>query len=244
MRCQPDERQPVYNWLKNQQICALCDEPADTPQRLCSSCEAELPWLGDHCLVCALPLPGAGLTCGGCLQRPPSFDRVEAPWRYAFPVDSLITRFKHQAKWPLGRLLGELLSRHLLHAFDEGLARPDLLLPVPLADRRQRRRGFNQAALLARWLGEHLQLPVQQHWLQRVIDTPAQQQLDAATRQRNLRRAFALSPDSRVAGLHLALVDDVLTTGATAERLARLLKKAGAARVDVYCLARTPKPGD
>ncbi|MDX1369258.1 ComF family protein [Pseudomonas sp.] len=244
MRCQPDDPSQVYNWLKNKQRCALCDEPADTPHSLCVSCESELPWLGARCQVCALPLPHAGLTCGGCLRRPPRFDRVEAPWRYAFPVDSLITRFKHQAKWPLGRLLGELLSHHLQHAFDEGLAQPDLLLPVPLAERRQRQRGFNQAALLAQWLSEQLQLPVQQHWLQRVIDTPAQQQLDAATRKRNLRRAFALAPASQVSGLHLALVDDVLTTGATAESLARLLKKAGAARVDIYCLARTPKPGD
>ncbi|MDX1724019.1 MAG: ComF family protein [Pseudomonas sp.] len=244
MRCQPDDRHKVYNWLKNKQACLLCDEPADSAHSLCDSCESELPWLGARCQVCALPLPHAGLTCGGCLRRPPRFDRVEAPWRYAFPIDSLITRFKHQAKWPLGRLLGELLSQHLQHAFDEGLAKPDLLLPVPLAERRQRQRGFNQAALLAQWLSEQLQLPVQQHWLQRLIDTPAQQQLDAATRKRNLRRAFALAPGSQVGDLHLVLVDDVLTTGATAESLARLLKQAGAARVDIYCLARTPKPGD
>ena len=86
--------------------------------------------------------------------------------------------------------------------------------------------------------------PVLNAWLQRVLDTPAQQQLDAATRKRNLRKAFALAPGSAISGRHIALVDDVLTTGATAESLARLLSKAGAARVDVYCLARTPKPGD
>jgi ComF family protein len=248
MRCQPDRIKQVYNWLKSEQQCLLCDEPADGNLAICSSCEAELPWLGGHCQVCALPLPLPlpvhGLSCGACLQRPPSFQRVEAPWRYAFPIDSLITRFKHQAKWPLGRLLGELLSQHLLHAFAEGLAKPDLLLPVPLANKRQRQRGFNQATLLAQWLSQELQLPLQTHWLQRLLDTPAQQQLDAATRKRNLRRAFALAPDSQVKGLHLALIDDVLTTGATAESLARLLLKAGAARVDVYCLARTPKPGD
>ncbi|HLA31981.1 MAG TPA: ComF family protein [Pseudomonas sp.] len=244
MRCQPKRLQQVYNWSKNAQQCLLCDEPADAALAICSSCEAELPWLGGHCQVCALPLPVHGLTCGACLTTPPSFQRVEAPWRYAFPIDSLITRFKHQAKWPLGRLLAELLSQHLLHAFAEGLPRPDLLLPVPLASKRQRQRGFNQAALLAQWLSGQLHLPQQAHWLQRVLDTPAQQQLDAASRKRNLRRAFALTPDSRVKGLHLALVDDVLTTGATAESLARLLIKAGAARVDIYCLARTPKPGE
>ena len=244
MRCQPNPQQPVYNWLKNKQYCLLCDEVADTALPICTSCEADLPWLGGHCQICALPLPSAGLTCGACLKKPPSFSQVEVPWRYAFPLDSLITRFKHHAKWPMGRLLGELLSHHLQHAFDEGLARPDLLLPVPLANKRQRQRGFNQAQLLAQWLSPRLQLPLQPNWLRRTLDTPAQQQLDAATRKRNLRNAFALAPSSQLSGLHVALVDDVLTTGATAESVARLLKRAGAARVDVYCLARTPKPGD
>lgn len=244
MRCQPNPQRQVYNWLKSKHICLLCDEAADAAPAICTNCEAELPWLGEHCQVCALPLPSQGLVCGACLKKPPSFNKVEVPWRYAFPIDSLITRFKHQAKWPLGRLLGELLSQHLQHAFDEGLPRPDLLLPVPLADRRQRQRGFNQAGLLTEWLSANLHLPLQAHWLLRVIDTPAQQQLDASMRKRNLRKAFALAPDSSVSGRHVALVDDVLTTGATAESLARLLKKAGAARVDVYCLARTPKPGD
>lgn len=233
------------SWLQQRPCCLLCDEPAEPGHPpICSPCETDLPWLGSHCRVCALPLPVADMSCGACLGKPPSFSRVEAPWRYAFPVDSLITRFKHQSHWPIGHLLGELLAEHLRHAFDEGLTRPDLLLPVPLARQRQRQRGFNQAAMLARWLSKPLDLPLQLHWLQRVIDTPAQQQLDAATRKRNLRHAFALAPGSQVKSLHLALIDDVLTTGATAERLARLLLDAGAARVDVYCLARTPKPGD
>lgn len=244
MHCQPAGKKPVYIWLKNTQHCLLCDEPSDNPLALCSACEAELPWLGSHCRVCALPLPVSGLACGACLSKPPAFTRVEAAWRYDFPLDALITRFKHQAQWPLGRLLGELLSHHLQHAFSEGLPRPDLLLAVPLSSRRLRQRGFNQAELLARWLGVNLQLPVNEALLQRQQDTPAQQQLNAAQRRRNLRRAFQLAPNSPVKGLHLALVDDVLTTGATADTLSRLLLRAGAARVDIYCLARTPKPGD
>jgi len=166
------------------------------------------------------------------------------PWRFAFPVDALITRFKHQARWPFGRLLGERLGLHLQHAFTDGLPQPDLLVPVPLARRRLRQRGFNQAQMLAQWLGGALKLPVDEHLLERVVDTPPQQQLDAATRRRNLRQAFCLAPGTVIKGRHLALIDDVLTTGATAEALARLLKRAGAVRVDVYCLARTPKPGD
>ncbi|MDH4582755.1 ComF family protein [Pseudomonas sp. BN415] len=230
-------------WLRHTPTCQLCRAPG-SDLAICAGCEAELPWLSGHCIVCALPLPTHGLPCGECLKRPPPFTRVEAPWRYGFPVDSLITRFKHQGRWPIGRLLGELLARHLEHAFHEGLPRPDALLPVPLSAQRLRQRGFNQAQMLARWLGNELCLPVQDDWLHRIEDVPPQQGLDAAARRRNLRRAFALPSRVEVKGLHLALVDDVLTTGTTAHVLARLLKRAGATRVDIYCLARTPRPGE
>ena len=244
MRCQPFADDQVYIWAKNKQTCLLCNDPADTAQPLCSACEAELPWLGGHCAICALPLPGTGLTCGACLKRPPAFARVEVPWRYDFPVDSLITRFKHQAQWNYGRLLAEQLAEHLQHAFNEGLPRPQWLLPVPLSRQRQRQRGFNQAQMLAQWLGQHLHIAVNSQCLQRIRDTPAQQGLDAHTRRRNLRQAFRVQQSSLLAGRPVALVDDVLTTGATATCLARLLLQAGASRVDVYCLARTPRPQD
>ncbi len=234
----------VYSWLNIEHYCALCDERCEAGQVICGACEADLPWLREQCTACALPLSASGLICGECLRRPPSFDHVVVPWRFAFPVDSLISRFKHQSRWPLGRLLAQQLARHLHHAFDEGLPRPDALLPVPLAHKRLRQRGFNQAQMLADWLSPALKIPVEKKLLQRVQDTQSQQQLDAASRRRNLRQAFALSSGHDWAGRHVAIVDDVLTTGATVEALARLMKRAGAARVDVYCLARTPKPGE
>jgi ComF family protein len=244
MRCQPQYDGPVYIWLKNNQSCLLCGEASDDATPICTACETELPWLGDQCQTCALPLPAAGMTCGPCLKQPPAFERVAVPWTYGFPVDSLITRFKHSAKWPFGHLLAELLARFLLHRFDEDLDRPDTLVPVPLAVKRLRQRGFNQAAMLAGWLGTRLDIACDEKLLLRVQDTSAQQGLKAEARKKNLRNAFALAPDATIKGRHLALVDDVLTTGATAQALARLLMDAGAARVDVYCLARTPKPGD
>ena len=109
----------VYNWSIIEHHCLLCDERCEG-QPLCSPCEADLPWLDGQCTVCAVPLPSRGLVCGECLKRPPSYDHVEVPWRFAFPVDALITRFKHQARWPYGRLLGERLAHHLEHAFAEG----------------------------------------------------------------------------------------------------------------------------
>lgn len=244
MLCQPYEYDQVYIWLKNKQTCLLCDEPSDTTLCICVACEAELPWLGEQCSRCALPLDAPSTCCRSCDQRPPAFTTVATPWRYEFVVDRLITRFKHHSQWPLGKLLADLLGLYLQHRFDEGLPRPDALLPVPLARTRLRQRGFNQSAMLAGWLGKALGLTVDERQLQRVRDTPPQQGLDAKARRRNLAGAFALADPTSIAGRHLALVDDVLTTGTTAQLLARQLLDAGARRVDVYCLARTPAPQD
>ncbi|MFK3973186.1 ComF family protein [Pseudomonas sp. NPDC087358] len=244
MRCQPNNGHQVYIWLKNVQTCLLCDEQTGSISSICAACESDLPWLIDQCDHCALPLPLSGMTCAQCIRQPPAFSQVIVPWLYDFPIDALVTRFKHQAKWPLGRLLGEMLGQTLQHRFDEGLERPDLLLPVPLARKRLRQRGYNQAAMLAHWLGDALRLPVDERLIKRIKETPAQQGLDAKARKRNLRDAFALPTPARVFGQHIALIDDVLTTGATAHALARLLIQAGARQVDVYCLARTARPGD
>lgn len=242
MSCQPQWIRKVYIWLNNNQTCLLCDEHTATAIALCDACELELPWLGDRCERCALPLPMAGLTCGQCLKQPPAFTSVHAAWVYGFPIDSMIIGFKHNSHWPKGRLLSELLSQSLLDHFNSGNERPDFLLPVPLATQRLRQRGYNQAAMISDWLSKPLNIPSRAHWLLRTQNTPTQQALDAKERKRNLKHAFSLAPGIAVRGLHLALVDDVLTTGATAHHLARLLLNAGARRVDVYCLARTPKP--
>ncbi len=244
MHCQLGYKHQVYNWLKNEHTCLICDETTESALCVCNVCETELPWLLDQCDVCALPLPMEGLICGQCQEKPPAFKQVIAPWSYSFPVDSLISRFKHQARWPLGHMLARLLAQHVQHRFDNtDLTRPDCLLPVPLARKRLRERGYNQALMLARWLSQDLGIAHDEQLLLRPHETLAQQALDAKTRQRNLRGAFALCANAQVQGRHFALVDDVLTTGATAHSLSRLLISAGARQVDVYCLARTPKPG-
>lgn len=244
MHCQLGYKHEVYIWSKNKQMCLICDEAAHGADPVCNVCETELPWLLDQCEVCALPLPMDGLICGQCQKNPPAYKQVIAPWTYSFPIDSLISRFKHQARWPYGQLLARLLAQQLQHRFDaDDLPRPDCLLPVPMARKRLRQRGYNQALMLARWLSADLHLAHDAHLLLRPHETQAQQALDAKSRKRNLLRAFALAPDAQVQGRHLALVDDVLTTGATAHSLAKLLMEAGARQVDVYCLARTPKPG-
>jgi len=243
MNCQPWLKALVYKCTNINHSCLLCGEPAEQGYPLCVACEQELPWLDEQCLRCALPLPMAGLTCAQCSRRPPAFDQVIAPWHYGFPLDTLISRFKHNSQWPLGRLMAEMLSLNLRHRFQEGLPRPDLLLPVPLARRRLRERGFNQAGMLGRWLSKALAIECDEQLLLRTRDTPAQQHLDARARRRNLHRAFTLASEAALEGKHVAVVDDVLTTGATAQAIAQLLRQAGAHRIDVYCLARTAKPG-
>lgn len=242
MHCQPNIKALVYKCLNINQICLLCGEPSGQPHPLCVACECALPWLEEQCLRCALPLPMQGLVCAACSRRPPAFEQVIAAWHYGFPVDTLISRFKHQRQWPLGHLLSQQLGMALQYRYAEGLSRPDKLLPVPLARGRLRQRGFNQAGMIAQWLSAQLGVRCDEQLLQRPHDTPAQQTLGAKARGRNLLRAFSLNADAQVEGLHLAVVDDVLTTGATAQALAVLLLKAGARRVDLYCLARTPKP--
>jgi ComF family protein len=243
MNCQPWLKALVYKCININHHCLLCSEPAEQHYPLCVACEQELPWLDEQCLRCALPLPMAGLTCAQCSRRPPAFDQVVAPWHYGFPLDTLISRFKHNSQWPLGRLMAEMLSLNIAHRFQEGLSRPDLLLPVPLARRRLRERGFNQAGMLGRWLSKALAIECDERLLLRTRETPAQQHLDARARRRNLRRAFALANEASLKGKHVAVIDDVLTTGATAQAIAQLLCQAGARKIDVYCLARTAKPG-
>lgn len=216
--------------------CQLCGTAAGDGG-LCGPCEDDLPWLGNACQRCALPLPENTTLCGRCLKRPPAFDRCRAVFRYAPPVDRLIGQFKHQRHLTAGRLLARLAANRLCQPGEE----PDLIGPVPLHWRRQLLRGFNQSALVAEILSRKLDIPLAPLAIRRQ-STTQQQALGRRERLRNLRDAFVARP-SAVAGKHVVIVDDVVTTSATAEALSRQLKQVGARRVEVWALARTPAPG-
>jgi ComF family protein len=220
--------------------CALCGLAAGS-ENLCAACRAELPRALRTCPTCALSLGVENaLPCGRCLRRPPLWDRVVAPLVYRHPVDRLVCRFKFGRDFACGELLG----REMLNAIRSGEAGlPDLVAAVPLHRDRHFSRSFNQADLLARQLGRALDLHVRGDLLSRVRRTQAQSGLDATSRRRNVRGVFRTgrSAGAKLAGAHVALVDDVMTTGATLAECTKALKKCGAARVSVWVAARAPE---
>ncbi len=230
----------VYGWggwlsgLLFPPTCLVCSEPGVAGRDACPACLASLPWLERGCRRCALPLPvveTADALCGACRQSASPLERVQAAFLYDAPVDGLLRRFKFHHDLAAGRLLSQLMAERLA-----GVDRPQALVPVPLHASRLRRRGYDQALELARPLARHLGLPLVTG-LRRVRATAAQSELDAATRRRNLRNAFAAAGPLPA---HVALVDDVMTTGATVQAAARALRRAGVARVDAWVCARVP----
>lgn len=214
--------------------CLACGEAAPPRQDLCGACHRELPWLRVACPRCAQPLPQAAQACGACLKRPPPLALARAACLYGPPLDRWLPRFKFHQDLAAGRLLAELMAEALGDA-----PRPELLVPVPLHRARLRQRGYDQALELARPLSRSLSLRMDADLLQRTRATRAQSTLDAAARRRNLRRAFAVASDGPLPA-HVALVDDVMTTGATLHAAARALRRAGVARVDAWVCARVP----
>ncbi len=214
--------------------CLLCGEPGADGRDLCRDCAEALPWNRHACPRCALPLPQSEPVCGECLRRPPPLARAHAACVYGFPLDRLVPRFKFHHDLAAGRLMAELLGESLAD-----LARPQAIVPIPLHASRLRKRGYDQALELAKPVARELGIPLLADALLRVRPTSPQSELDAEARQRNLRHAFAARPGVALPG-HIALIDDVMTTGATLNAAAKVLLRAGVTRVDAWVCARVP----
>ena len=213
------------------QDCVLCSVAARG--LVCAACESTLAQPRARCRICAIALPAQG-TCGDCLTRPPEFQSALAAYDYRFPLDRLVQRFKYGGDLAIGRWLGERLA-----AFAASADRPQLVVAPPSARDRLRERGFNPALEIAKVVAKRLALPCAVDAVSRTRATAPQPGLGRNARRHNLEAAFACR--SRLAG-HVAIVDDVMTTGATADALATVLRRAGAARVSVWVVARTPEP--
>lgn len=215
--------------------CHLCCDATTT--LLCPACSESLPSNnGARCRYCDLPMPEAAPCCADCLLRPPSFACALSAYRYEFPIDKLLNDLKQRQGHMWARYLTEALAHRVQCEYAQ---LPDYLLATPLHWRRRLIRGFNQSALITRELSQRLNIPIFTG-LHKAHLTPPQQGLNRQQRLRNLRHSFLI--DGSLTDCHVAIVDDVLTTGATAHSITDLLTRAGARRVDVWTLARTPKP--
>ena len=222
-------------------LCAVCHGWGT--DRVCDDCVTRFAPPAHRCARCALALHGTAAVCGHCLRDPPPYSGAVAALDYGHPWDGLITRFKFHAALDLA----PVLTAHLLQAVQRSSApHPSLLLPMPLSTQRLGERGYNQAWELARRLGRALHCQADAGLLLRVKDGPHQLAFPRAQRAANVRGAFAVEPlrRSELRDRRVALIDDVMTTGATAAEAARVLLQAGAADVQVWVLARTPHPDD
>ena len=217
----------IRPWLE--QDCLLCGARSGT-HLLCPACHADLPRHAKACPVCAAP-GASDSVCGECLQYPPAFDHSYAALDYTFPVDKLIQAYKYHHQLALARLFGNLLSQTV-----RDQPRPDVILPMPLHAARLRERGFNQAQEIAKFIAKDLGLPLLARSASRVVNTASQATLDWAARKKNMHGAFACA--ANLHGQHVALVDDVMTSGATLDALSKTLKQAGAREISVWVVAR------
>lgn len=219
-----------------QPLCVRCHGDASR-YLLCEGCWQDLPWNLIACRCCGLPLTHADQPrCRRCAQKPPPQDYACIPWRYEAPVDHWLHQLKFDRRLQLLPTLSNALIERLA-ARSEPL--PEWILPVPLHPTRLRQRGFNQAVELARRLSQKLDRSLCIHALQRTRATPVQSRSSsAAERRRNVRGAFSLNLDLQ--GRDIAILDDVVTTASTVQEIARLCRKAGARRIEVWAIARTP----
>lgn len=234
----------VYYWLNKAQStlyphqCLLCGSSNSTGRDICNACLNDLPHNIICCSICALPLPSHSpnhLVCGRCLRHPPVFNLCHTAFSYAYPISGLISEFKFAAKLAHGRLLADLLIRYIE---SNNLDLPEVIIPAPLHRSRLLERGFNQAIELAKPIGGYFDIPVDLDSCIRHRATEAQAGLDKNRRQRNIRGAFGLTQPLRHG--YAVILDDVVTTGGTVIEIAKLLKRGGMKRVDVWALARTP----
>jgi ComF family protein len=232
----------VNNWMNIIQYsllpanCIFCNKHAESFLDLCNICQKGLLPLNIQCSHCAQPLEihsSKKQICGRCQNKPPAFDKVYAPYIHQGEIRYLINQLKFEKAYKNSRLLGLLLSQFLLTT---QAVRPDIIVPVPLHIERYRQRGYNQTLEITKVISKDLAIPIEYKNCLRTQNTPHQISLNLKQRQHNIKGAFTIKQPLTVQ--HVAILDDVMTTGATVNELAKTLKAAGAKRVDIWVCAR------
>jgi ComF family protein len=223
-----------------QQACILCASHKGGEHGLCSACQQSLPWhSAPKCPQCGLLSDGQ--ICGHCLQSAPSFDATRAFFSYEYPLDRLLQHYKYKESLHLADTFASLFIKHLFNDCPINQTQTDLIMPMPMHNERLKQRGFNQALEIARLISKHRQIKLDFTSCQRIRLTPPQASLPLKERIKNIRGVFQC--DTNLQGLNIALVDDVMTSGASLNELAKTLKQAGAAHVECWVIARTlPSP--
>lgn len=213
--------------------CLLCGQSSHGMLPLCESCDHDLPRQGNQCQGCAYPLTQNHDYCGRCLTTPNNIYATRAAFRYEGAIIRLLYRFKFKADLEAGRVLARLTANRLKGQLS---STPDYILGVPLHWRRLMTRGFNQSLLIAKTIAQQFGVPLLRSGCTRVRHTPSQSLLRGEQRTRNVKLCFAVQ--SNIANCHLAIVDDIYTTGSTTYALADSLMRSGAAHVEILCCAR------
>lgn len=222
----------IAQMLRLPAICGLCNQYHTSQFAICTSCKALLTPLGSACRYCALPLLNTHfLVCGRCCQKRPYIDAVLTAYRFDEPLRALLHEFKYRE----GLHLSTFLTSLMLDALPVDEYKTECLMPVPMHLKRLRQRGFNQAAELTKQLSRKLNIPCDLFHCKKTLNTAPQAGLNAQARKKNLHQAFQAKPKHYQ---HVTLIDDLLTTGSTANELARVLKNQGVTRVDLWCCAR------
>jgi len=216
--------------------CILCGDKGMGSMDLCQPCYDALIKTGSHCSCCAKQFESDSLNlhlCGGCLNTPPAFDRTYAPYIHQGAIRYLINHCKFSGAYKNSRLLGLLLANYLRNQPD---ILPELIIPVPLHPKRYQQRGFNQTLEIGKIIAQELSIPIDNTSCLHIKNTPHQISLTAKQRHKNIKNAFQVikTPIAR----HIAILDDVMTTGATANELAKVLKSAGISQIDIWVCAR------
>ena len=219
--------------------CVLCNASVKRNISLCHACEADLPIISHACKTCGIPLEETQSICGQCLNSKPDVDYSISLFHYESPIDYLITELKFSHKLSHAKILGSLLKQHLLNNSLHD-SYPEAIIPVPLHKKRLIKRGFNQSLEIAKEVTEALEIPIHNNIVQRDKATQAQSELDLKQRKRNIKGCFKLSNKNEMmpAYSHIVIIDDVVTTGATTNELAKVLKLAGVKKVGVWSIAR------
>ena len=212
------------------QKCLLCASPQANNHALCSPCLNELPWHpSTSCPQCGLS--SSGQLCGSCMRSPPDFDATHAVFLYQYPIDKMMQRYKYGNMLNISHTFGTLLAEKT------NIESVDLIIPMPMHPTRIKQRGFNQALEIAKVLTKNRPEKLDYKSVARQTLTPPQASLALKERVKNIKGAFKVNSD--LAGKRIAIVDDVMTTGASLNELAKTLKKAGASHVECWVIART-----